>query len=109
MGKCFRLDNRYFLFIHGQFNSNVCEVCFVFFPFEKITFLKSSDKDECTTIQDICGFGTCKNLPGSYSCVCNQGYRYDASTKRCVGKFSFPRKNKRTKRLKHNLALDFLF
>ena len=58
------------------------------FPLEIITCLKSLDKDECGTIQDICGFGTCNNLPGSYSCVCNRGYRYDANTKRCVGKLS---------------------
>lgn len=34
----------------------------------------SIDVDECMT-QDIdCGHGNCKNLPGTYQCVCEPGY-----------------------------------
>lgn len=43
------------------------------------------DKDECMTDNNICGFGTCENLAGSYRCVCNRGYKYDETTKKCVG------------------------
>lgn len=43
------------------------------------------DKDECMTDNNICGFGRCENLPGSYRCVCNRGYTYDDKTKKCVG------------------------
>lgn len=28
------------------------------------------DIDECTEKRDVCGIGQCKNLPGTYSCVC---------------------------------------
>lgn len=48
-------------------------------------FLLFSDKDECMTDKNICGFGMCENLPGSYRCTCNQGYKYDEKTKKCVG------------------------
>ena len=38
------------------------------------------------TDNNICGFGICENLAGSYRCVCNRGYKYNETTKKCVGK-----------------------
>ena len=34
------------------------------------------DADECS-IPNICGAGKCKNLLGSYECICNEGFRRD--------------------------------
>ena len=48
-------------------------------------FHLSIDKDECMTNNNICGPGICENLPDSYRCTCNQGYKYDETLKKCVG------------------------
>ena len=48
-------------------------------------FNLSIDKDECMINNNICGPGMCENLPGSYRCTCNQGYKYDETLKKCVG------------------------
>ena len=44
------------------------------------------DINECVR-QNICGFGTCVNQPGTYTCMCQRGYRYNPQTKTCVGMF----------------------
>ncbi|XP_047137187.1 uncharacterized protein LOC101238128 [Hydra vulgaris] len=41
------------------------------------------DIDECKN-ENICGMGQCKNLIGSYSCLCYQGYRLNFDNKRCI-------------------------
>ena len=53
------------------------------------------DKDECA-IGNICGNGTCTNIPGSYSCACANGYEKAPDNPGCVGKISvyFILKNK---------------
>ncbi|XP_071115970.1 fibrillin-2-like [Haliotis cracherodii] len=42
------------------------------------------DIDECADMPDACANGRCLNTMGSYRCVCNKGYKTDASGKRCV-------------------------
>lgn len=43
-----------------------------------------ADIDECTD-SDTCGDARCKNLPGSYSCLCDKGYTYSSKEKTCQG------------------------
>ncbi|KAG2463812.1 FBN2 protein, partial [Polypterus senegalus] len=42
------------------------------------------DINECALIPDICQYGTCENLLGSYRCICNIGYESDPSGKVCI-------------------------
>jgi len=46
-----------------------------------------SDIDECKTLPDLCRNGQCVNTMGSYRCLCNKGFKADASNTRCVGKY----------------------
>eukprot|EP00917_Polyrhabdina_sp_WS-2016_P013813 GHVP01030197.1.p2 GENE.GHVP01030197.1~~GHVP01030197.1.p2 ORF type:complete len:712 (-),score=124.77 GHVP01030197.1:2788-4923(-) len=39
------------------------------------------DIDEC--LSDVCGEAKCTNLPGSYSCLCSQGFQFNETTKQC--------------------------
>ncbi|XP_066917732.1 EGF-containing fibulin-like extracellular matrix protein 2 isoform X1 [Clytia hemisphaerica] len=44
-----------------------------------------TDIDECIEQPGICGEkGRCINLSGSYSCICNEGYKPDPATKKCI-------------------------
>ena len=43
-----------------------------------------SDLDECRVMPGLCRNGRCINTMGSYRCVCDIGFRADASGKRCV-------------------------
>ena len=37
-----------------------------------------ADIDECSDDIDTCDFNaTCKNIPGNFTCMCNQGYSGD--------------------------------
>lgn len=39
---------------------------------------ENEDFDECEEQKDICGVGgTCENLPGSYACLCSEGFFTD--------------------------------
>ncbi|XP_051833562.1 latent-transforming growth factor beta-binding protein 2 [Antechinus flavipes] len=45
----------------------------------------NKDIDRCASLaEDICGPGTCVNLPGKYSCVCNPGYQLHPSLAYCT-------------------------
>lgn len=43
-----------------------------------------ADIDECAD-PDACGEARCKNLPGSYSCLCDEGYEFSSQDKACRG------------------------
>lgn len=43
-----------------------------------------TDIDECAN-SNTCGDARCKNLPGSYSCLCDKGYTYSSQEKTCQG------------------------
>ncbi|XP_057162908.1 growth arrest-specific protein 6 isoform X2 [Ursus arctos] len=40
------------------------------------------DVDECAN-GDACGEARCRNLPGSYSCLCDEGYAFSSQEKTC--------------------------
>ncbi|XP_011913549.1 PREDICTED: growth arrest-specific protein 6 isoform X3 [Cercocebus atys] len=42
----------------------------------------SKDIDECAD-SEACGEARCKNLPGSYSCLCDKGFAYSSQEKAC--------------------------
>uniref|UniRef100_A0A2K6K3G1 Growth arrest specific 6 n=1 Tax=Rhinopithecus bieti TaxID=61621 RepID=A0A2K6K3G1_RHIBE len=41
-----------------------------------------ADIDECAD-SEACGEARCKNLPGSYSCLCDKGFAYSSQEKAC--------------------------
>ena len=43
-----------------------------------------ADVDECADA-GACGEARCQNLPGSYSCLCDEGYAFHAQEKACRG------------------------
>ncbi|XP_056411958.1 growth arrest-specific protein 6 isoform X2 [Hyla sarda] len=43
----------------------------------------STDIDECRLSPDICGTAKCKNMKSTYTCLCEEGFLYDISTKSC--------------------------
>lgn len=43
-----------------------------------------ADIDECADA-DACGEARCRNLPGSYSCLCDEGYAFSSQEKACRG------------------------
>lgn len=43
-----------------------------------------ADIDECADA-DACGEAHCRNLPGSYSCLCDEGYAFSSQEKACRG------------------------
>ena len=42
--------------------------------------------NECRENPSLCHRGRCENTPGSYRCVCPQGYVFDSRTKGCEGR-----------------------
>jgi len=44
-----------------------------------------ADVNECTEYDDVCGAGgeRCQNTPGSFSCLCLDGYEFNGDT--CIG------------------------
>ena len=55
--------------------------CVIFFLTNIIT-----DINECTENGRLCINGQCLNTPGSYRCVCNQGYTLSPDGAYCLGK-----------------------
>ena len=49
-----------------------------------------ADVDECVDA-GACGAARCQNLPGSYSCVCDEGYVFSSQEKGCQGTYLRPR------------------
>lgn len=47
------------------------------------------DIDECTDVPGVCGTAQCRNLIGSYECLCDVGYVYNNETKTCEGASDF--------------------
>lgn len=47
-------------------------------------FFLLADIDECADLE-ACGEARCKNLPGSYSCLCDEGFAYSSQEKACRG------------------------
>lgn len=46
-----------------------------------------ADIDECSiTTNNVCGPGTCRNIPGDFICDCEEGYRTTAPMQVCMGK-----------------------
>lgn len=43
-----------------------------------------ADLDECADA-GACGEAQCQNLPGSYSCLCDEGYAFSSQEKSCRG------------------------
>lgn len=53
-----------------------------------MSVLPLSDIDECNlTTDNVCGNGVCKNIPGDFICVCNEGYRTMAPMQICMGNY----------------------
>lgn len=44
------------------------------------------DVDECSRPHAVCRNGTCENLPGSYRCHCDDGFKLSANND-CVGQY----------------------
>lgn len=44
------------------------------------------DTDECTDTT-LCGLSLCVNMPGSYSCQCNNGMNFDPNSFSCIRKY----------------------
>ena len=52
-------------------------------------FLFSPDINECEE-NNICGnVAKCENMPGTYKCVCPEGYAFNMENKKCFGKECF--------------------
>ena len=44
------------------------------------------DINECEEVAGICTNGDCRNLDGSFSCICKPGFRLASSKDSCLGR-----------------------
>ena len=51
------------------------------------------DIDECKSFPGQCRNGRCLNTPGSYQCVCSEGFTLDVSESICRGKIKYSSKH----------------
>lgn len=52
-------------------------------PWFFATFL---DIDECSITKEVCGPGQCQNVPGTFTCDCQEGYESMPMMPQCMGK-----------------------
>ncbi len=52
-----------------------------------IILFNCADIDECLERPEVCSNGDCLNLVGSFSCLCNNGFRLTPNRETCVGKY----------------------
>ncbi|XP_077556924.1 fibrillin-1-like isoform X1 [Haemaphysalis longicornis] len=53
-------------------------------PFETGFDKQGKDINECDTMSGLCKNGRCVNTEGSYRCICNHGYKADATGTQCI-------------------------
>ncbi|KAL8185720.1 UNVERIFIED_CONTAM: hypothetical protein K2H54_057265 [Gekko kuhli] len=53
------------------------------FPFVEPDFLRTVDVDECVLQEQLCANGQCRNIAGSYRCLCGQGYQLSTTKDYC--------------------------
>lgn len=76
-----------------------CSLQFVcsHFIFDLPPCFQSSDIDECEESPDICDGGQCTNTPGTYQCLCFDGFMSSEDMKTCLGNgFTLYAQNKNT-------------
>lgn len=49
-----------------------------------------TDVNECSERSDICLHGECRNLQGSFSCICRPGYHLSPDRTMCIGELIIP-------------------
>lgn len=70
--------NRCMLMVVFLFNPDITDVGSLSSP-------SVPDVDECTDVPGACGTAQCRNLIGTYECLCDVGYVYNNETKSCDG------------------------
>lgn len=46
-----------------------------------------SDKDECSSVDNVCAHGSCANTEGGFKCTCEEGFVEHADGTSCIGKW----------------------
>lgn len=49
------------------------------------SYINTLDKDECADNTSGCPEG-CRNLNGTFECLCSNGFKFDALTQKCLCK-----------------------
>lgn len=72
--------NQYVINLNPPFLQLSLLICPPFFP-----LLAALDVDECSK-DNVCIRGRCANTDGSFLCLCEVGFKYNADTADCEGK-----------------------